>query len=261
MTIDLASLCEDVLAEHRQLAELLQGCDESDWNEPTPADGWVVRDQIVHLAYFDESARTALTEAATFERIRDGIADIQLHIDGALRLGDGRSGVELLSWWEDERTALVAAARPLQAGHRVPWFGPSMSLASCLTARLMETWAHGQDVVDALSLRRTPTARLRHVAHLGVVTREHSYRTRGLAAPGVPVRVELEAPDGSLWTWGPTPAENRVSGSAVDFCLVVTQRRHVDDTALTVAGSDAKQWMRFAQAYAGPPGAGRARSR
>jgi len=132
-----------------------------------------------------------------------------------------------------------------------------MSAASSVTARLMETWAHGQDVVDALGLTRRPTARLRHIAHLGVRTFGWSFVVRGLEAPGVPVRVELTGPDGEPWTWGPEDAADRVSGPAEDFCLLVVQRRHRSQTALTATGPVADRWLDVAQAFAGAPGAGR----
>jgi uncharacterized protein (TIGR03084 family) len=132
-----------------------------------------------------------------------------------------------------------------------------MGAKSFLTARLMETWAHGQDIVDAvgdaIEVRRPPTDRLRHIAQLGFITRSWSYVNRGLAAPESPVFVELVAPSGATWTWGPDDANDRVSGGAEDFCLVVTQRRHVDDTALQVEGASAREWLMFAQAFAGPP--------
>jgi uncharacterized protein (TIGR03084 family) len=132
-----------------------------------------------------------------------------------------------------------------------------MSAASSLTARLMETWAHTQDIADALGVTREPTSRLRHVAHIGVGARAFSYAARGQVMPATPVRVELTAPDGTAWTWGPADAQDRVSGTALDFCLLVTQRRHRDDLALAVAGPAAQQWMAIAQAFAGPPGPGR----
>ena len=132
-----------------------------------------------------------------------------------------------------------------------------MSAASSLTARIMETWAHGQDVADALGRSRTPTPALRHVAHLGVRALPNSYRARRLAAPEVDVYVALDGLHGEPWVWGPETAANRVEGPALDFCLVVTQRRHVDDTALVTHGDVAHEWMRIAQAFAGPPGAGR----
>jgi uncharacterized protein (TIGR03084 family) len=122
----------------------------------------------------------------------------------------------------------------------------------------METWAHGQDVVDALGAERAPTDRLRHVAHIGVTARPFAYRVHGLDLPDVPVRVALDPPaGGETWVWGDEGAADRVSGPALDFCLVVTQRRHPADTHLVIEGDAAVEWMSIAQAFAGPPGAGR----
>jgi len=135
-----------------------------------------------------------------------------------------------------------------------------MAARSFATARLMETWAHGQDVADALGVVRRPTARLRHVAHIGVRARPFSYAVRAMTVPTGDVRVELRGPDGEKWSWGQPDAPDAVRGDAVDFCLLVTQRRHRDDVGLTVVGPLATEWMAIAQAYAGPPGPGRAPS-
>ncbi len=121
----------------------------------------------------------------------------------------------------------------------------------------METWAHGQDVADALGVPREPTGRLRHIAHLGVRTFGFCFRLHGRPVPDPPVRVELTAPDGTTWAWGPAGARDRVTGPALDFCLVVTQRRHLTDTALEVHGPVATEWISIAQAFAGAPGGGR----
>jgi uncharacterized protein (TIGR03084 family) len=121
----------------------------------------------------------------------------------------------------------------------------------------METWAHGQDIADALGVVRSPTDRLRHVAHIGVGARAFSFAAHGRSTPETPVRVELLAPGGETWTWGPPDAGDRVTGPAQDFCLVVTQRRHLDDSALLIEGPVAADWMSIAQAFAGPPGPGR----
>jgi uncharacterized protein (TIGR03084 family) len=128
-----------------------------------------------------------------------------------------------------------------------------MAVASSVTARIMETWAHGQDVADALGVTRPLSGRIRHVCDIGIRARPFSYRNRGLDAPEWPLRVELTAPDGSLWEWGPSDAADRITGPAIDFALLVTQRRLAADTALTVAGDNAPTWIGFAQAFAGNP--------
>ncbi|MGG7612927.1 maleylpyruvate isomerase family mycothiol-dependent enzyme, partial [Streptomyces sp. ZG43] len=140
-------------------------------------------------------------------------------------------------------------------GTRAPWYGPPMSVPSMATARLMETWAHGQDVADALGVRREPTARLRHIARLGWRTRDFAYAMNGLTPPGEPFRIELTPPDGKgLWTYGPEDAPQKVTGPALDFCLLVTRRAHRDDLVVRAEGPDAERWLDLAQAFAGPPG-------
>jgi uncharacterized protein (TIGR03084 family) len=134
-----------------------------------------------------------------------------------------------------------------------------MSAAGMATARLMETWAHGEDVADALGVPREPTARLRHVVRIGVRARDFAYAERGLQPPSVAFRVELAGPDGEVWTHGPQDAEQRVTGDAVGFCRLVTQRIHRDDAGVRAEGADAERWLEIAQAFAGPPGDGRAR--
>lgn len=256
---DLNALADDAQAEHDALADLLRDRPDEDWEQATPAPRWSVRDQVSHLAFFDHVTRLAIADHPAFEALRnEALKDLEGYVESVLSSGHGRSGAQMLAWWDEERAALLDAVRAADPTQRVPWFGPSMSLASKTTARIMETWAHGQDVVDALGLVRPPSARLAHVARIGVLALPNSYRAHGRAVPQVPVRVALEAPDGSTWAWGPEDAADVVAGPAEDFCLVVTQRRHVDDTALRVTGPTAREWMSIAQAFAGPPGKGRA---
>ena len=132
-----------------------------------------------------------------------------------------------------------------------------MSAPSMATARLMETWAHGLDVADTLGVDRPATARLRSIAHIGVRTRDFAFSVNGLAPPADPFLVELSAPDGSTWSWGPEGAAQRVAGSALDFCMLVTQRRPRSALDVTATGEDAERWLGIAQAFAGPPGPGR----
>jgi uncharacterized protein (TIGR03084 family) len=258
-TTDLRTLVIDDLAtEAAELDTLVADLDRPGWRTPTPAPGWTIAHQVAHLAWTDEAALLAATDPDGFgEHLREAMQDPDGFVDQGAERGAAADPADLLTRWRESRSALDRCLRDLPDGAKVPWYGPPMSAASMATARLMETWAHGLDVADALGVRRGPTARLRHVAHLGVRTRDYAYLVRELPAPGEPFRVELAAPDGQQWTWGPEDAGQRVTGPALDFCLLVTQRRHRDDLALRADGPDADRWLDIAQAFAGPPGPGR----
>jgi uncharacterized protein (TIGR03084 family) len=163
----------------------------------------------------------------------------------------------LLTDWRHTRLRLHDELLAVANGRKLPWFGPPMSAASMATARLMETWAHGLDVADTLGVKRPATARLRSIAHIGVRTRDFAFSINGLAVPAEPFRVELRAPDGATWSWGPEDAGQRVTGTVEDFCMLVTQRRPRAALDVHAVGDDAEKWLSIAQAFAGPPGPGR----
>lgn len=258
--MDVQGVLDDLVAEQRALDAIVAELEPEQWALATPSPRWTIADQIGHLTFFDTTAALAITDPDAFVAHRSGLianfAD-ELAVDEAT-LGDFRqlSPAEQLAEWRRRRDELEAAGRTLTDGDRVEWYGPSMGAKSFLTARLMEVWAHGQDVCDAVGAVREPTDRLQHIAQLGVITRGWSYAVRGETKPDAEVRVSLTAPSGAVWTWGPDDAPATISGPAEDFCLVVTQRRHVDDTALAVDGDAARDWMLKAQAFAGGPTTG-----
>lgn len=256
---DLEAILDDLDAESAELDELVARLSDAGWHRPTPAEGWTIAHQIAHLTWTDDKALLAAREPDDFgaELVRaldggEGYVDA-----GAREIAETAPPAELLRRWRAGRAALREALAAVPDGQKLPWYGPPMSTASMATARLMETWAHGQDVADALEVVRTPTARLWHVARIGVRTRDFAFLARDRTPPGAQFRVELTAPGGAPWTFGPDDAADHVTGSALDFCLLVTQRRHRDDTDLQ-ATSGAEEWLRIAQAFAGPPGGGRA---
>lgn len=252
----VADLVTDLAAEQAALDALVAYLSPDGWLTETPSAGWTVADQIGHLAYFDEAGTLAMNDPDAFvARVADALGAIGRGEDPiALAVEQLRTLApdDLLARWRDARTDLLGAAGDLPAGMRVPWYGPSMGAVSFLTARLMETWAHGEDVAEALGERRVPTDRLRHIAQLGVLTRGWSYAVRGAEPADKPVAVRLRGPSGAAWHWD-EGADEWVDGDALDFCLVVTQRRHVADTGLVVHGDAAAGWMRIAQAFAGAP--------
>ncbi len=254
----LAGLLGDLADEGRELDHLVTTLPDAGWATPTPAAGWTIAHQIAHLAWTDEVALRAATDPPGFRADRDAAGpDAVREVDAAAEAGSTAPVPELLSRWRTGRASLAAALAALPPGSALPWFGPDMSAASMATARLMETWAHGVDVRDAVGRVTPTTARLRAVAHLGVRTRDFAFRQHSAAPPAPEFRVELTGPDGQVWTWGPAAAPQRVTGPALDFCLRVTQRRHRDDLALRAEGPDAERWLDLAQAFAGPPGPGR----
>lgn len=254
MTIDYPALLADLWHETNQLVDRLQTLSFVQWGLPTPAAGWSIQDQVSHLAFFDDCARQAFTDPAGFRRLADRL------IEGGMDFPDRITEQHrllapdtLLVWFVTARRELIDTFAGQNPKHRMPWFGPDMSVASAVTARLMETWAHGQDVYDALGVVHPPSPGLRSIAHLGVATFAFTHKLHGLEVPTDPVRVELRSEAGDIWTWGPPDADQRVSGPAEDFVLVVTQRRHWSETALHVEGFVARNWLDIAQAFAGAP--------
>jgi uncharacterized protein (TIGR03084 family) len=254
MAIDFPGLLKDLEAESTELDVTLGGLTQEGWTLDTPAQGWTVADQVSHLAYFDDAATLTSVDSDRFRIDADELMAVE--VDFASIVAEryrSRSGDELLAWFREARRNLLATFGPVDPSARLPWYGRSMSAASMVTARLMETWAHGQDIADALHQTVDPSMRLRHIAHLGVLTFRFSFESRGLAVPSIPPYVALEAPDGSEWTWGDPTTPFSVSGQALDFCRVVTQRRSVEDTELVRIGAPAEHWLHIAQAFAGPP--------
>jgi uncharacterized protein (TIGR03084 family) len=258
--VDYPALLADLAAEEADLDAVVSDLDGAQWTTSTPAVGWDVRDTVAHLAVSERLAATALEDPDAFgAQLAELLADLDATEAAMLAEGRARSGDAVLAWWRTERDRTIAGLRARAPADRIPWVTGPMSAVSFATARLMETWAHGHDVAEALQVVRGPTARLRHIAELGVRTRGFSYAVNGRDLPAGEVRVELVGLGGAEWTWG-TSTTDVVSGDALDFCLVVTRRRRPADTNLVVTGPRAREWIAIAQAFAGPP-AGSPRSR
>ncbi|MEV6910426.1 TIGR03084 family metal-binding protein [Amycolatopsis sp. NPDC051071] len=256
---DLGVILGDLAAETQAIDDVVAELPASEWARQTPAEGWTIAHQIAHLAWTDKKALIAArgSEADWQAEIEGLLATGETYVDDGAAEGAKIPPPELLEIWRAGRAELAEALAAVPAGEKIPWYGPPMSAASMLTARLMEVWAHGQDIFDTLGVPRENTGRLWHVARFGTRTRDFAYKLNSLSPPAEEFRVELTAPDGTTWAFGPEDAEQRLTGSAVDFCLVITQRRHPDDTDLVATGADVEEWLGIAQAFAGPPGAGR----
>jgi len=251
-------IIDDLRDESAALDALVGPLPTQHWARPTPAPGWTIAHQIAHLLWTDRVALTSITDEPAFgELLTAASANPLSFVDEAAEKLAATPPEQLLVDWRSTRTRLHGALRTVPEGRKLLWFGPPMSAASMATARLMETWAHGLDIADALGVQVEPSARLRSIAHLGVRTRDFAFGVHGLTPPAEPFRVELTAPDRERWSWGPQDAAQRVTGAAADFCYLVTQRRPRAELDLVAVGPDATRWLEIAQAFAGPPGAGR----
>jgi len=249
----MEQICADLKAEYDLLDSIVSKLDNAGWATKTYCDDWTIQEEIAHIAFFDGTGTLAATDPDAFQAHKTAMAGGDPEEREKMVRLQTIEPQELLAEWREMRTAELEAYASHGPKDRLPWYGPDMSAKSFATARLMETWAHGQDVVDVTDAVRPLTDRLKHVAHIGVITFGWSFSNRKMAVPESPVRVELKSPSGERWTWGPEGAPDSVVGNAEEFCLVVTQRRHHEDTNLVITGETAKVWMAVSQAFAGPP--------
>ncbi len=250
---------DDFRGESTSLIALLRGVSETLLEETTQFKNWSISDVIRHLHYWNWMAWLQLEDAALLvsELRRVGVDGMRA---AERQYAGGRVGGALLDayWLQVEATAAVFAGADPKA--RLKWAGPEMSARSSITARLMETWAHGQEVYDHLGVRRVNADRIRNIVVLGVNTYDWTYRVRGVLPPGPMPELVLTAPSGDIWTYGEAGPSGSVEGLAEEFCQVVTQTRNVKDTGLKVSGEVATDWMSKAQCFAGgvadPPAPG-----
>ncbi|MFI6996345.1 TIGR03084 family metal-binding protein [Nocardia sp. NPDC050175] len=238
----------DLVAEGYELDALVSA--QADWSKDTPAVGWTIAHQIAHLASADANVLIAIRTPEAFDAVlkhAETLGPQYRDIDAAE--GAALPRAELLEQWRAGRIEVAAALRDIPLDQPFPWYGSELTAKLAVPLRLMETWAHGQDIFDTLGVTRHATSRLRPIASMGVAGRELSFYTAELPTPAEPFRVELTGPDGTIWAWGPADAEQRVQGSALDFGLRVTQRRTLAETDLTAVGADAQKWLDIARIF------------
>jgi uncharacterized protein (TIGR03084 family) len=256
----MKDITADLRAEDRALADLCESLTPQQWRQRTDFHGWTPWDEVAHLLFFDQAALQAVRDPARFEADKEALqrelaSGEEISAIARRRFGH-LDGQALLALWRQEHGSLASALAGLDAKARLCWYGPAMGARSFATARLMETWAHGQDIRDMLGRARAASPGLRHITHLGVTTYGWTFANRRLPVPQPTPYVELRAPGGERWSWGEPSDQHYVRGPALDFALLVTQRRHRADTSLQWAGEPAEQWTLLAQCFAGEPAEG-----
>ncbi|XNL30836.1 TIGR03084 family metal-binding protein [Longispora sp. K20-0274] len=248
----------DLSAEGDAVDQLVAGLDAAQWTLPTPADGWTIAHQVAHLAATFRMASAAAAQPEAFQAMISQLGDdFDANVRMALSQYIADPPEVLLSRWRAERATAEKALAAVPDGQVVPWLVRPLPAPVLAAAGMMELFGHGQDIADALGVDRQHTDRIGHLVGFAVRTWDFGYLARGLTAPSVEFRFELTAPSGAVWEFGPEDSAQRITGPAVDFCLLVTRRRHRDDLALRATGGEADYWLNIAQAYRGPAGPGR----
>lgn len=248
----------DLVADGNHLDRLISKIDESKWALDTPSPGWTIAHQIAHLAATFKLAGLAASNPAQFAAVVSTFSpDFNTNVDAAMAGYLAESPAVLLARWRAERSAAIKALSALPPDQLVPWLVRPLPAAVLAAAGMMELFGHGQDVADALGVRRRYSDRIGHLVEFGVRTWDFGYQARGLPTPDEEFRFELTAPSGNRWEFGPADAKQRIEGRAADFCLLITRRRHRDDLSMTASGAAAEEWLDLAQAYRGPSGPGR----
>lgn len=255
----MEEILRDLAEEQRALERVLEAIEDPQWELPTPAQGWSVKDSVSHIAHIDEVASMILDgDLSPIQQARDMAVGYQSNFNEiGVKKGRSMTPREVLGWWKKARESMMERLWRREPKERIPWFVMPMSARAFATARLMETWAHGLDCRDGLGVIPEDTDRLRHVALLACLARPWAYQVNGLEPPKTPLRVELVLPSGTLWFFGPEDAPDRIEGLASEFCRVAVRRLHYLDTSLVARGTEAQRFLEIAVAYAGSPGPGR----
>lgn len=248
----------DLVTEGEILDQLVASLEPAQWKLPTPAPRWTVAHQVAHMASVCRLAQAAAADPEGFKKVAAGASgDFDAAVEALLTPYLKLPPAELLNRWRSERAAANEALAKLPPMQIVPWLARPLPAAILASAGLMELFAHGQDIADAVGAKREYTDRLSHLTAFAVRTWDFGYLARGLTAPEDEFRFELTSPSGQRWDFGPENSTQRITGPAVDFCLLVTRRRHPDDLAVVAEGAEAGYWLTIAQAYRGSPGEGR----
>ena len=244
------------LEECLDIDALLGDAGSLDLSRPTGFKAWSIETILRHLHFWNQMALWALENTDQLQQtlvpVMEGLTrgDSLTQVEGQIVLAEGDV---LLSEWRETYQQLAQSYSQADPSQRCPWVGPSMSARSCITARQMETWAHGQAIYDELGKVRSNTDRIHNIVILGINTFGWTFKVRGEVAPEQMPYVELTAPSGVLWKFGEDDSVSAIRGTAEEFSQVVTQTRHVEDTELSYTGEDAKRWLYNAQCFAGGP--------
>lgn len=247
----------DFRDESEALFALLDRLDETDFAKATQFKRWTINDIVAHLHMGNYAADLSLRSAEEFAAFVRRLAELgrnaSRNLDATHAWLGGVKNRELAARWREFYLEMTQRFLDAEPKRRVKWFGPDMSVLSSISARLMETWAHGQAIYDLLGETRVDGDCVQNIAIMGINTFGWTFANRGVNPPGPRPNVRLTAPSGACWEWLNPDSADFIEGSAVEFCQVAAQTRNIADTALKMRGEVAAAWMSIAQCFAGPP--------
>ena len=243
--------------ESDALYKLLINADKNSFKLKTQFKSWTINDVLYHLHVWNIAALLSLKNENEFKEFMQNFMEAIKSGNSAREyekiLSDNTEGLDLLNLWKETYEKISNEFAKSDPKKRVKWAGPDMSVRSSITARHMETWAHGQEIFDQLGFERIDTDRIKNIVVIGVNTFGWTYINRNLSIPEKMPKLSLLSPSNELWEWNEDNEEDMISGSATEFSQVVTQVRNFNDTSLKVSGKIANEWMSIAQCFAGPP--------
>ena len=243
--------------ESDALYKLLINADKNSFKLKTQFKSWTINDVLYHLHVWNIAALLSLKNENEFKEFMQNFMEAVKSGNSAREyekiLSDNTEGLDLLNLWKETYEKISNEFAKSDPKKRVKWAGPDMSVRSSITARHMETWAHGQEIFDQLGFERIDTDRIKNIVVIGVNTFGWTYINRNLSIPEKMPKLSLLSPSNELWEWNEDNEEDVISGSATEFSQVVTQVRNINDTSLKVSGKIANEWMSIAQCFAGPP--------
>lgn len=249
----MKNVISDLVAEQSFFDSVLAGLSESQWRSMSANCEWTIKEELLHIAAFDHAALRMME--GDYSAVNE-VADVEFGHDSIYRptAFTHMTGEEAMSFWREQRTRMVAAFYDRNPKDRIAWApGLPMSAKSLVSARLMELWAHSVDIYDALGLEPSVQKRIEHTLFLSWQALPNAYRINGFDMPDVPIRLEVELPDGELWTRGEENPDNWIKGTARDWALTAVRRRHYLDTDLEVHGEEATRYAAIVQTFAGEP--------
>lgn len=248
----MQKIVEALGAQQAELDGLLAGLDADGWAAPTRCPGWTVADVVLHLAQTDELG-TASAQGRLAEVAGHWIDPAQGTVDDAAEIAVGAerglAPVDLLARWRAAVAAECAALLACSAAARCNWVVGDLSARTLATTRLAECWIHTGDVAAALGVDLAPTDRLWHIARLAWVTLPYAFSRAGLEPPGS-LLISLDSPSGRTWSFGEDYGATKLTGPAVDFCLLAARRLDPTQARLSAEGPDADAVLAHVRTYA-----------